>query len=147
LQGQTVSRKAREGKKTSSLLARMKKKKRVMTWTCGGVNSERSSYLAVVVGVGGGPSDVHPVAPGVVELRQPHEAEHLRESREHVSVAVAVTFTPPSSRRVPKEKEKRGEKRTGPGPELPPRQVEEELLAGSPGSRASYRWAVAAGFY
>ena len=78
-QGQSVSWKAREGKKTSSLLARMKKKKKMMTWTRGGVNSERSSYLAVVVGVGGGPSDVHPVAPGVVELRQPHEAEHLRE--------------------------------------------------------------------
>jgi hypothetical protein len=89
----------------------MKKKKRVMTWTRGGVNSERSSYLAVVVGVGGGPSDVHPVAPGVVELRQPHEAEHLREETEHVSIA--VTFTPPSSRGVPKEKEKGGEKRRG----------------------------------
>jgi len=86
-----------------------KKKKMMMTWTHGGVNSERSSYLAAVVGVGGGPSDVHPVAPGVVELRQPHEAEHL-----HVSVAVvAVTFTPPSSRRVPKEKEKGWEKRRG----------------------------------
>lgn len=32
-------------------------------------------YLAVV---GGGPSDVHPVAPGVVELRQPHEPKHLQ---------------------------------------------------------------------
>jgi hypothetical protein len=47
-------------------------------------------YLAVVAGVGGGPSDVHPVAPGVVQLRQPHEAEHLHtQHTQHVVVSVS----------------------------------------------------------
>jgi hypothetical protein len=41
-------------------------------------------YLAVVAGVDGGPSDVHPVAPGVVQLLQPHEAEHLHAIHQRV---------------------------------------------------------------
>lgn len=39
----------------------------------------------VVVGVSRGAFDVHPMAPGVVQLLQPHEVEHLQSSHDEFS--------------------------------------------------------------